>query len=207
MTVYSSSDIPLEDMLNFASNTGPELGIKVAEGQFHHKSAEAPSLITLLAQIRWWHALGIAVLTVATKYGQTLAESAAKDTWANRREIVAGTTDGIKQLGWAIAKMVRRSKPGTQISIGIPFPNDYFSTHLELENVDEESASMQIRMFLRHLPALEALINELQQTPPATGIFLRAIEDDALEACWFDGTNLQKLTRILRLPPCSGTEA
>jgi hypothetical protein len=197
MTVYSSSDVSAEILLDFVREAGSDLKIEIAEEKFYRKSPEAESLIALLGHLHWWHVLGGAAVTTATKYAHTLAESAAKDTWGARKEIVADTREKIRKLGSAVAKLIRRSKPGTQVAIGVPFPNDWFSTRLQLQEFDENSATLQIQIFLNNLKALEELINELAETPPATGIFLRIVDSSAMEAYWFDGKTLQRFTRRL----------
>ena len=200
MKVYSTRDVSLESLREFSHDAGEELGIEVDESQFTGKSsAETPSIVTLLAEITWWKAIGLAALGLASKYAYSLADSAAKEHWTKRKEIASGAAKGVRKLAAAITKLLHRSKPIT-IAVGLPFPDDYFSTHLDLIGADEESITVQLELFIEHLPQLQTLIEELKENKPATGIFLKLLENGSLEGYWFDGRTLHKSTRTFQLP-------
>lgn len=200
MKVYSTSGVSLDTLVEFANDAGPELDIEVSKSQLFRKAAEPSFIITLLDHIKWWHTLGLLALPPVKKYGETLAQAAAKEHWDNRKEIIAAATNSIKKLSSAIAKLARRSKPETTIAIGIPFPNEYFSTHLELENISEESVTVQVVLFLQHLQQLETLLEELKNDEPATGIFLKLLDNGSMEAMWFDRKTLREHIRTLPQP-------
>ncbi len=197
MKVYSTRGVSIESLHEFCRDAGEALNIEVDESQFVGKS-DVSAVVSLLGEITWWRAMEVTALGVAGKYLYGLADSAAKEHWSKRKEIAAGSAAGVKKLASAITKLVQREKP-LSISVGVPFPDGYFSTHLDLTGTEEEQITTELALFVEHLPQLQTLIEEMKENKPATGIFLKLLEDGSLEAYWFDGKNLRKGTRVLRL--------
>ncbi|MBI3326367.1 MAG: hypothetical protein HYZ81_06660 [Nitrospinae bacterium] len=158
MRVLSTRDVDLESLRDFAAELYPELDVQVNESQTYLLSAEAPSCISLLAEADWWVKVlaGYAVLYIAE-----IVKEAAKDTWKNRTKAAAGigaTGGALRKLATGIANLHRRLSDRTRVRVGLPVPDEFSSTRLELLGSDPNNLALQLALFIHHLPALSALI-------------------------------------------------
>jgi hypothetical protein len=201
MRIISTSDVPLENLREFAGDLSPEFDVHVDASQVFLRTAEPPSWVALLAEANWWVKLlaGYAALYVAE-----LVKEAAKDTWRHRGKAVAvaAVAGGqLRRLASSIAALRRRLAPRTTVGIGLPVPNEFFSTRLALDGEDPDALVAQLALFIHHIPALAELItrHELAEGRAATGVFLALRDDGSLLVSWHDRDTLEMREHILSL--------
>ena len=162
---------------------------------------EAPSWVTFLAEASWWAKL---LGAYAALYVAEIVKEAAKDTWRNRaKALSAAKTAGnrLRDFADAVADMRRRVGVPTTLGIGLPVPNEFFSTRLALEGTDSDELLAQLALFIHHLPALSRFISEhgLTDGRAATGVFLRLRDDSALLISWHDLKTLETHEHVLEV--------
>jgi hypothetical protein len=197
--VRSTSDISLEILRGLNTDLDADFRLEVDQRQFFMKSVEPPSWVSFLEQLDWWvQILGAG----AAIFVAELIKEAAKDTWKNRGKIVSSTLtlgNKVKQLATALSKLRHQLPRRMDIAIGIPEPDDHFSTSIELEGDDVDELAVQIALFVHHLPALKELMKEekLDKRTVAGGISLRLEPDASLRVWWQDNGTLDPRERIL----------
>jgi hypothetical protein len=199
MKIVSTSDIPLEALREWATELNPEFEAAVDQGQVHLRSIEAPSWVTLLAEASWWTKL-LAAYTAL--YVAEIVKEAAKDTWRNRAKALSAAKiagNRLRDLADAFADLRRRVGAPTTLGIGLPVPNEFFSTQLTLEGTDSDELLPQLALFIHHLPALSRFISEhgLTDGRVATGVFLRLRDDGDLLISWHDRRSLEIHEHVL----------
>lgn len=203
MRIISTADVSLDSVRELANDLGTELPTEVDESQIFMRSTEPPSWVSLLADADVWVKLlgAYAALFVAE-----LVKEAAKDTWRNRGKAVAGAgailvRGQLRRLATAIAALRKRLSQRTSIGVGLPVPNDYFSTRLALEGGDPDLLCAQLALFVHHLPAISALVEEhgLAEGGAATGLFLALQDDGSILVSWHDPKTLEIRRKILSL--------
>lgn len=199
MRVRSTSDIDLEILQGLNADLGAEFAPEVDRRQYFMKSAEPPSWVSFLEQLDWWVKLlgaGAAVFVAE------IIKEAAKDTWKNRGKAVSSTltlANKVKQFATALSRLRKQLPRRTEIAIGIPEPDDHFSTSIELEGDDVDELAVQIALFVHHLPALKKLVHEekLDKRTVAGGISLRLLPDASLHVWWQQNDTLEARERTL----------
>jgi hypothetical protein len=200
MRIKWTRDIAVEDLRELSTELGSDFGVAIEEMPRIYKGGVPPSWIRLYADADWWiKGLG----AYAALYVAEIVKEAAKDTWRNRGKIAAAavSTGGrVRQLAVALAKLRHRFRPETSIEIGLPFPDDYDGTLLEITGDDADELAAQCAVFVHYLPALLKLIREegLGRATIATGIQLAVRPDLSLEVSWQDGS-LARQVRVLTL--------
>jgi len=201
MRIISTADVSLDSVRDLASDLGNELPTEVDESQIFRRSTEPPSWVALLADADMWVKLlgAYAALFVAE-----VVKEAAKDTWRNRGKAVAGAIlvrGQLRRLASAIAALRKRLSQRTSIGVGLPVPNDYFSTRLALEGDDPDLLCAQLALFVHHLPAISALVEEhrLAEGGAATGLFLALQDDGSILVSWHDPKTLEIREKLLSL--------
>jgi hypothetical protein len=203
MKIVSTSDVPLEGLRRFAAKLDPDLEPEVDQRQVFLRSVEPPSWVALLAEASWWQqVLGGA----ATLYVAELIKEAAKETWRNRAKTIAVAKDSVARL-WELAEAIvswrREQSALTTLGIGLPVPNQFFSTKLVLEGSNASELVAELALFAHHMPALAGLIAEhgLAKDNAATGVSLRLRNDGALLVSWHDPHTLRIQEHTLELRP------
>lgn len=114
---------------------------------------------------------------------------------------MSATGDRVRQLAVALGRLRTRLGSKTGLQIGLPVPDDYDGTRLELVGSDAEELAFQVAMFVHYLPALMDLIQQekLGRSRVATGIQLQILADASLEVSWQDSDSLKKEVRVLAL--------
>jgi len=200
MRVKSTNDISLEDLRKLGTELGPDFEIVVDESQRFYKSGDAPSWVRFFADADWWIKL---LAAYAGLYIAEIVKEAGKDTWKNRSRILSAgiaAGDRVKQFAVALGHLRNRLAQKTRIEIGLPFPDDYDGTSLELVGTSVDELAVQVAVFLHHLPALLDLMRSegLSRSTVATGLQLLLLPDLSLEVSWQD-SSLKKQTRVVRL--------
>ena len=110
------------------------------------------------------------------------------------------TGDRLWHLAEGIAKLRARLSARTRIGVGLPFPDEFFATRLELSGSTGEEIVLEVALFVHHLPALEALISSrgLDSDRPAAGLLLKLLPDGSLQVSWHDSQTLEARQHILR---------
>jgi hypothetical protein len=201
MQIVSTSDVPLPLLHQWASGLDPGFEAAVDQGQVHLRSTDAPSWVTFLAEASWWSKL---LAAYAALYVAEIVKEAGKDTWRNRaKALSAAKTAGnrLRELADAVADLRRRVGAPTTLGIGLPVPNEFFSTRLTLEGTDSDELVPQLALFIHHLPALSRFIAEqgLADGRVATGLFLRLRDDGALLVSWHDRLTLEIHEHVLEV--------
>jgi len=199
--VLSTADVSLEDLQNLAVELGPDFQIQVDEHQIFFRSVTAPSWVAFFADASWWLTL---LKLYAGLYVAEMVKEAGKETWKNRGKIVSAAFAGanrVKDLGTALGKLRSRLSSKTRIVIGLPVPDDYDGTRLEVLGTEADELAIELAIFVHYLPALTDLIREerLNSQSVAAGIRLLLLPDASIEVSWQDGDSLKKETRVLKL--------
>lgn len=203
MNIVSTGDIRLDLLRDFASDLGSELPAEVSESQIQMRAAEAPSWIALLADADVWvKVLGAS----AALFVAEIVKEVAKETWRNRAKAVAAGSAALGRISKLVSSIVRlehRLSGFTTVAIGLPIPNDYFSTKLPLDTGDPAILQGQIALFIHHLPAVVLLIkqNGLGDGQAGTGIFLELQDDGSMLVSWHDRNTLEIRRVVLPLTP------
>jgi hypothetical protein len=202
MRIVSTSDVPLQDLEEFAGQLRPGLDAEVDTRQVSFRSVDPPSFVTFLAEAPWWVQ---ALAMYAGLYVTELVKEAAKETWRQRGKAlvvpkVAG--DQLRRLAGAIAALRTRLSDKTTIGVGLPQPSEFFPTRLALEGEDPELVAVQLALFIHHLPALSEFISMhglAESGKVATGVFLNLQDDGSLLISWHDSDTLQVREYTLKL--------
>lgn len=199
MKAISTSDVPLPVLNEISEGLLPEVKLDVDDHQIFFKSADPPSCITLLADLPWWvQAMG----GYAALYIAELVKEAGKDTWKGRAKLLSplgSAGGGIAKLAQAIAFLRARVSSRTKIEIALPFPEEYFSSRLEIAGSSVEEVAIQVALFVHHLPALKELIQHrgLNRDSIAGGLTLTLQKDGHLKVSWQDGETSEILNHVL----------
>ncbi len=200
MKVTSTRDVPLDVLRELKQQLTPEFDLDV-DTQVDLRSAEPPSWITFIAQSPGWLQ---ALAAYAALYVAEIVKEAGKETWNNRGRAFAAlrnSTDHVKRFASAIAKTLARLRPTTRAAVGLPIPDDIYTTQLYLSSRDEDEIAVELAMFVHHLPALIALLHaEGVASGRASGwVGLELLIDGSLEVTWFDKHTLERARRVIPL--------
>lgn len=201
MKIHSTSDVPLAVLREFQRELQPALQVEVQERQYFFKSAEPPSWIAFLADADWWVK---AVGAYAALYVAEIVRAAAKDTWKNRAEIAAkartAPRSALTAMAASLAKLRSKLSSRTQLLIGMPIPDEHWSTKLLIESREEHAIAAELALFVHYVPALVSLLESerLLEAPAAGPVFLRLLGDGALEVRWLDPATDHERRRVLR---------
>ena len=161
LVALATSDIPqapLETFCHQVSAAG--IDAEVSESRILLRSAEPPSWIQLFADSSWWvKGLG----AFATLYVAELVKEAAKTTWQARAKAAHLATrtanNALGRFSKAILRLRAECPERTKLVLGLPVPEDYFGAQFELVGREEELLAAEIALFLRHLSALQSLLD------------------------------------------------
>ena len=201
LKAVSTGDVSLKILRDLSEELAPEIELEVDDRQIFLRSAEPPSWLTFLAEADWWMQ---ALAAYAALYVAEIVKEAAKDTWEGRARAVAAvktTANRLWSLAKGIARLRARISPRTRIELGLPFPDEYFSTRLEVSACTPEEIAVDLALFVHHLRGLEGLIlsRGLDGNHPAGGMRLQILADGSLEVSWRDGQTLEQKQHILRI--------
>ncbi len=200
MHALSTADIPLQTLDAVSTELGADFHLEVDEHQIFLRSAAPPSWVTFLADADWWVK---AMAAYAALYVAEIVKEAGKDTWKHRAKALSAAVTAvnlISRLGTALANLRKRIPQGTRIEIALPIPDDYFCTRVELIGTDADDLTIQIALFVHHLPALVELMRnqDLDGRTVAGGISIKLLPDASLHIRWQDNDTLQEHTRTIQ---------
>jgi hypothetical protein len=166
-----------------------------------------PAWINLIADAPWW-VKGFGAY--AALYVAELVKEAAKDTWKHKGKIVAGMVgvgNRVSRLASSLFTARSSSRRNTDLSIGLPIPDEDYTTLLRLSSDEPDDLALEIALFVHHLPAL---IQLLQAEGVRTGATVRwvsteLLDDGSLRARWLQNEPLQHREAILPLTLTRGT--
>ena len=101
----------------------------------------------------WIKALGAYVAI----YVAEIVKEAGKDTWRNRAKLVSAPDNLIRKYADALKKLRGEVEGRTKIHIGLPSPNDYDGTRLEIRGADSAEIAIEVALFVHYLPGLKRL--------------------------------------------------
>lgn len=185
-TLHSTNDVPLPVLENFAADLEPDLLVEVDSSQISFKSAEPQSWIALFATADWWIKL---ITAYGALYTAEIVKEAAKDSWKNRArgvDALRSWAGGVMRLAGSFKKLRPRLSGKTTIKLGLPVPDEYFGTTLDLIGSDVEHIEQFIVMFIAHLPQINEILDAQRATDRRVlaGVRLTLLEDGALEVSW-----------------------
>jgi len=200
LKITATSDVNPASLERLCSELQPDLDLSLDERSIFLKSAEPPSWIQFVALAPWWiKALG----AYAALYVAEIVKEAGKETWKKRAEIAraaAGAGNKILKFARSLVALRERISPRTKFVFGLPVPDDYPGTRLELTGKDESTIAAEIALFVSYLPAIERLIEaEGLQGKVAFGMTLRIAGDSSLRVAWMIPDSSKTEERTLRL--------
>lgn len=198
MKVVSTTDVSLEVLSDLKAELGPEFDLDI-ETRVGLHSAEPPSWVSFIAESQWWVQ---ALAAYAAVYVAEIVKEAGKDTWRNRGKgyaVLGSSTDKLKRFARAIARALSRLRPQTRAIVGLPVPDDIYTTQLYLSSADENELAVELAMFVHHLPLLiKVMENEGITAGRVSGwVGLTLLADGSLEVSWFDKKSLDQVRRVI----------
>jgi hypothetical protein len=201
MLILATEDIP-ETQLGALSKEFRDLGgLELDESRAFHRSAEPPSWIAMFEQANVW----ILVLgSAAAVFLNELLKEAAKDTWRNKEAIARALAKPavlpLRVAAAAIARFRGLANPRTSVDVGIPLPDDFFGTRLQLTGQSTDAIALELALFVQHCGAIQELLSEAEQGvgDVAGPVTLSLLGDGSMRIEWMDA-NLDP--RTLTLPP------
>jgi hypothetical protein len=201
MKALSTSDVSLEALEALRRELSPDIELNVEERQFFFKSAEPPSWVVFLAQADWWIKIlaGYAALYVAE-----LVKEAAKDSWKNRARVLRSMKAAggqLKRFATGIATLRHTLSTRTRVEVGLPIPDEFNSTSLELDGSEPDDLALQVALFVQHVPDVSAFIKgaHLDSGGAAAGIRLKLLPDGSLDVRWQDSEAFEEHHRVFPL--------
>jgi hypothetical protein len=185
LIVHSTADVSLDDLRQLVAEIAQEISSELDESQIFLRSGDPPSWVSLLAGADWW----IKVLAgYAVLYVTEIVKEAGKETWRNRAKVVVLASAGanlVGKLATSLHRLRGRLLCKTSIGIGLPVPDTYFATRLRLEGADVDEMTLEVALFVHHLPALQALLAEagLDSGRYSGAVVLRLLPDGGLSVC------------------------
>jgi hypothetical protein len=202
LSIHSTADVSLATLEEFNAELPSEIRGEVASSQIFLRSADPPSWVTFLADADWWIK---ALAAWGALYAAEITKEAGKDSWRNRgRLLAAGRRLGVgmtSAFARSISTLADRLHARTSLRIGVPVPDDYFSTTLQLDGHNPHDVALDLVAFVLHLPALMKLIDgQKLQDNAASGVLLVIKDDMSMEVSWADAQTLRPERVVLRLP-------
>jgi hypothetical protein len=170
--------------------------VVVNDSQMAYRSLEPPSWVAFLAETDWWVKL---LAANAALYGAELTKEAAKGTWRAIAGLISGKGAGpVDRLAVEVAKLRQQLNAQTKVEIGLPIPDEFFATRLEIRGNERTLIAVEIALFVNHLPALQKLIEENKlTTQAASGILLTLEENGDLRVSWIDGDTFEEKCSVI----------
>lgn len=160
------------------------------DSQNHYCRSEIgnPTFIQVLAEIATWELI---LKISVTAFLAELSKQAAQDIWKNKKKVIKALSKPIvnplKLFVSAVSKAKEKIGNQATISIGIPFPDDYFGTVLVIQPEDSEEIVKLISIFINNL---ENIQNELHiisklDNGPSGPVFIEIKDEKELLIKWF----------------------
>lgn len=201
MNIHSTSDVSIEELKINAEALPHEWEVAVDEHQMFFRSLDVPSWVSLIAKVPWWLRF---LAAAASIYVTGIINEAGKDTWKNRSKIVSAVRKAptaITNLAEFIMRARASVSPKTYFELAIPFPDDFNTIRLKLNDKCIKEVEFSIALFVYYLPELQNLWSAegLIENPPAAGLQLELNDDLSMTVEWQDHSTLTKQKRTLRV--------
>lgn len=162
------------------------------------KSQTVPELIKILQSAAEWidpfkvagayflYQLGKTITTINEKIAGNITDT----IWNNREEVYKILRDEeaepIRDLTNIILKAKRETSNNSQILIGFPIPNKYFTSNFEIESNDELEIAYCLSRFVKHAEELETVIKDQCGDNVATGVKIDLLDNGNFLLSWQD---------------------
>lgn len=201
MRLISTADVPSEKLYELRKSLRPDIDIEIQDSKVFLLSAEPPSWIQFIANSDWWIK---SFAAMSALYVAEIVKEAAKDTWKNRSKIIAttvGSANKIKIFAEKIIQFKSSIKKNTELVLVLPTPHEHRGCSLLLDTKDPHDLSLQLALYIHHLPRVENLIRSNISGPNniATGVVLSLLPSGALQVSWLDYPSLENQVHILEV--------
>jgi hypothetical protein len=191
--VKATEDVAEEELQRFAAQLRLRFEVEVDESRAFFKAATAPSWVHVLQTPDFW------LLTVAGNLAWDAVKAVIKDPTKVREEIRSVVSGAVLDFSVALALLRDRLGRQTEVWIGCPVPNDWFSTLMLIRSGEAEEVAADLALFLLHLPALEKFY--LDHTDEITGqVTLTLTDEGDMLIDWMDDETLTPQQSRFRLP-------
>ena len=108
----------------------------------------------------------------------------------------------LNALAIALTRFRAKQRPGVEIGVGFPRPDEHFGTRLRLTGTDPESIAIELALFVHQTGALQRLLDEIDEggERPIGQVFLRILPDGSLEVEWLGQQTWRANSKILPPP-------
>ena len=183
MRLFITADVPQEVRERICAQMNDTFGV-VDVHVMELRSLEAPSFATIVAEaLSWKTVLGVP----ATVFLTEIARRSAGDVYD---VLKARGVEPLRKVASALARLTRESPAPTHVYIGVPVPDEYFSSRLVIESDDTTKVAEVLARFVVKAQEIEkAVVNEVSggEEPPGA-ITLRLLPDGSFIATW-EGMN------------------
>ena len=192
LVVVATQDIREEILHSFATSLAPAVPVRLNSSRAHFRSVTAPSWVKILETPEFW----------ITTFIASVAWDGLKSTIINRRAIVthvrraalttlSGFLEALSELGAQLGQ-------GTDLLLGCPVPDDWFSTVMQLRSSPPDAMEEDMAMFLLHLPGIEKFLSSHVDTLMGQ-VTLTPCEDGTMLVAWMDRATLSPQQASLTL--------
>ena len=200
-TIFATGDIDTSTLRELESSVALINPVKLDERRILLLSVEPPSWISLIAQADWW-VQGFAAY--AALYVAEIVKESAKASWNSRGRVfsaLVGTTNKLSQLATSLVKARLQSSPSTYFSVGLPIPDEIYTTLLRIESKDADNVAIEISLFVQHIPELIKLlyVERIPEGSAVGRINVKVLDDGSLDVRWMDKVTLREITRLIPL--------
>ena len=183
LVVHATQDVREDILQSFATSLTPAVPIRVDSSRAHFRSVTAPSWVKILETPEFW----------ITTFIASIAWDGLKSVFTNRRAIAAHvratSRKTLKGFVAALSDLAAKLGEGTDLLLGCPVPDDWFSTVMLLRRSPPEAMEEDIAMFLMHLPGIENFL--AVHADNLTGqVTLTPCEDGTMSVSWMDRATL-----------------
>lgn len=148
----------------------------------HQRSATVPELVQVLLEASAWkQALGAAAVLFMKEYIKELGRLSAKSTWRQGKALASTLKDlsvePLKKTADALARAKQSLSNRSRVSIGLPIPDDYFGTLLEIEAEEEDEIALILALFVTRVEEIEGRLEEEREQERALGAISLHVDD------------------------------
>jgi len=200
-TISATSDVDKTVLVNLQASLPEDLSVEVDERQIILRAAEPPSWISLIAEADIWVK---ALAAYATLYVAEIVKEAAKDTWKNKGKAlkaVVGVTNKMWRLASSLLEAKSKSRTDTYISVGLPVPDDVYTTFLKCQSSNVDDLVVELALFVHHIPELIKYLDEngLAEGAAVGWLSLKILDDGSMELTWMDKETLNENRHVFPL--------
>jgi len=198
LIINHSSDVQ-PDVINGFGNNLKEYVAEINTHSIEQKSSETTTFISLLADSVVWAPIAVAASAFLARIGKR----AADDIWENKEKVYELVKDSslnpLRCLVNSIVSLLKGTPKKAHVSIGIPYPDDFFGTSLEIGTQTELEIIQGVVTFLTNNENIKRACVEIENSEltPLGGIFVRLNSDGKIILEWMSRDNLKKHQRVI----------